>query len=228
MAEKRGGLAAKSGKRATVSVKKPSETAYIELPGISGFRFENPAGTSTTFRALEGKTTELTDADIGDFTADVVSYLSNHPGWGVVDEVDRAGGLLDARCETKAETVAAETASGNTAAVDADGAVTFAGTTHPSFSDDKIQRGMVLKIGTKVATIQSIDVTGDTATVKTEKPAAAIGAGVYSVLLPGFRWDFSGRVKQSGSVDVSEESPISSSLVITPTSRIAKATLITA
>ena len=233
MAEKRGGLAGRVGRRVNVSYNYPKQgSVYYEIPGIANFSIGQGEAASDTISAFEGSFTILGEAPIGDVNFSVVSYLPNHRAWADIEAAFAAGDPLNWRILTPERTVLAQTASGLTAAIaQTTGIVTFAGDIVPILGAT-VQRGMSLVVGGTKYSIRSINInTAGTALetggfVVDPPPASAVAAGVYSFLMPSLRWAFNGGIKQTGSVEGGVETAIGSTLVVTPTSRISLPTVV--
>ena len=231
MVEKRGGLAGRSGRRCVVSYNDPSAgAAYIEVPGISNFSIGVGEAPSDTTAAFEGSYSVLGEPPIGDVNFTVVSYLPNHKAWQDIDRAFGDGSTFNWRIDTPVRAILAETTGDNKASIAANtGQLTIAGDMAP-WLDARIQRGMSLIIGDTKYTIRSIGVNdAGTALVPAETivdPAAAVAASLYAIELPALRWSFAGGVKQSGSVDGGVDTAIGSTLVVTPSVRIALPTVI--
>lgn len=225
MAEIRGGLAGKSGKRSTLEVSS-NGSDYYEIPGISAIRIDKPEAASTTYRALEGVLTELSEADIGNITIDVISYLPGTESWDIVDTASRDNTSLNWRITTSGETLLATTTGADKAEIAAaTGAVTFAGD-KPDFSNNKFLVGHAIKIGTDYHVISSIDITGNVTSVKVKRPSAAVASAVYSIVMPKYRWSWVGRVATAGGVSITENAPMASTLTITPNTQLAKPSIV--
>ena len=224
MAELRGGLAGKSGKRSTLEVSSDG-TNYFEIPGISAIRIDKPEAASTTYRALEGVLTELSEADIGNISIDIISYLPGTESWDIVDTAATANTSLNWRITTSGETLLPATTGADKAAIDTAGAVTFAGE-KPDFTNNKFLVGHAIKIGSDYHVISSIDITGAVTTVKTKKPASAVVSALYSIVMPKYRWSWVGRVATAGGVSITENAPMASTLTITPNTQLAKPSIV--
>ena len=233
MAEKRGGLAGRVGRRVNVSYNYPSKGAeYSEIPGIANFSIGQGEAASDTISAFEGSFTILGEAPIGDVNFTVVSYLPNHRAWADIEEAFAAGDPLNWRIVTPERIVLAQTPMAVTAAIVAvTGVVNFVGDITPILGAT-VQRGMSLVVAGKKYTIRKIDIAaaGDALVVGgfvvDPAPAAAVAAAPYSFLLPSLQWQFNGGVKQTGSVEGGVETAIGSTLIVTPTSRIGLPTVV--
>lgn len=225
MAEKRGGLAGRVGRRVTVEYSK-NGTEWNEIPGLSNFNIAEGEAPSDTTAAFEGSFSTLGEAPIGDVTFTVVSYLPNHQAWRDIKAAKDNGDNLQFRITTPERTVFGPTTGGNTAAVADTGIVTIAGDDE-AWEGSIIQRGMALEIGNAKYTIASIDLAADGSLneVKVnedDRPGSDVAAGVYSVLLPSLRWGpFAAGIKQTGASEGGVDTAIGSNLVVTPAAPLA-------
>ena len=226
MAEKRGGIAGRVGRRVSVGVNYPKKGSdYIEVPGISNFSIGQGEASSDTISAFEGSFAVLGETPIGDVNFTVVSYVPNHVAWIYIQEAKLAGDNMNFRIETPEREVLAE-ASGATIAIAKDGACTFV-KQPAAFTGTQVQRGMAIKIGTDYYTISTIS-DDDTATVTInpqDNPKTAVGATMYSVVLPKLRWEFAAGIKQSAGAEGGVETAIGSTLIVTPSAAVGLPTI---
>ena len=232
MAEKRGGLAGRVGRRTVVEVSSDGGTTKQELPGIGSVSIAVGEAPSDTTPAFEGSFVTLGEAPVGDVNLQVISYLPNHPAWKLMDDAFSNGDNVHFTITTPERVIFGPSTGDIKASVaKTSGIVSFAGGTgNVSLTDGTVQRGMTLKIGTTHYTIASLDVSDSdssvvemkvvTAPPKFEPPAAAEASAVYSIVLPGLEWTFSAGVKQMGSLELGTDAPLGSQLVVTPSSRI--------
>ena len=230
MAEKRGGLTGRTGRRVIVEVSKDgfataaSPTKPLgnsfEVPGISNFNIGVGEAPTDTTPAFEGSFTTIGEPPVGDVNFTVVSYMPNHPAWKIIEDAHVRGESLAWKIKTQPRDIYGPSAGNVTAAIKATGEVTL--TAGGVDLTAGVQRGMALKIGNDYYTIVSVDV--DEATPANNKMwvshAAVIGAGIYSILIPALQWEFTAGVKQVGSVEGGVDTAIGSSLIVTPSSRI--------
>ena len=231
MAEKRGGLTGRTGRRVIVEVStdgfatavnpaKPLGNSF-EVPGISNFNIGVGEAPSDTTPSFEGSFTTIGEPPVGDVSFTVVSYLPNHPAWKRIEAAHLQGDTLAWKIRTQEKNIFGPSAAAVTAAIAATGLVTLVGA-GLVLSAATVQRGMALEIGGSKYTVVSVNVDEDV-------PAndkmyvdhdTVVGAGVYSVLIPALQWSFDGGVKQTGAAEGGVDSAIGSSLIVTPSSRI--------
>ena len=233
MAEKRGGLTGRTGRRVVVKANGK------EVPGISNFSIAVGEAPTDTTAAFEGSFTTVGEAPIGDVTFTVVSYLPNHGTWKSILKAQDDGDIVAFVVETPERQVfpggTGLSTSGHTAAVAKTGVVTLANSADnmsgkEPFEGDAVQRGMVLQVGETgdKLTIESItlDAAGSLERVEVEAVAKDVSAGEFRVLIPKLQWSFNAQVKQSGSVEGGVDTAIGSSLVVTPTAKVAAPTIV--
>ena len=111
--------------------------------------------------------------------------------------------------------------SSATIAIDTDGVVTFGGTGLGSAVADlkDVARGLCFKVGNALHTISSIS-DADTPVFLVEAPASAVSAANYEVVFPILRWAFTAIVKTPFETSITQDAPLSSRFVVTPTSII--------
>ena len=237
MAEKRGGLTGRTGRRIIVQVSNDGFASAVdptaprgnsfEVPGISNFNIGVGEAPSDTTSAFEGSFTTLGEAPIGDVNFTVVSYIPNHPAWKRIEEARANGDVLTWKIITPERSVYGPSAAGVTAAVAATGEVTLVGAAGVDLAAATVQRGMALVLGAAKLTIVSVDVF-DAAPANNKMYVdhdAAVVAGLYSIVIPSLLWEFVGGVKQSGSTEGGVDSALGSTLIVTPSARVALPTL---
>ena len=226
MAEKRGGLVGRVGRRLVVEYQRSG--VWAEVPGISSFSIGVGEAPTDTTSAFEGSFAVIGEAPIGDVTFTLASYIPNHQAWIDIDNALDNGDSLGWRITTPEREVLATTPNGTTAAIAKDAtAVTFA-KQPDAWTNKTIQRGMALVVGTTYYTIASIS-DDDTATVainRADAPGSAVSASVYKVVLPSLRWTFQAGIKQAGSTEGGVDTAIGGTLVVTPDSRISLPTIV--
>ena len=239
MAEKRGGLTGRTGRRVIVEVSKDGFATEVditkpggnsfEVPGINSFAIGTGEAPSDTTPSFEGSFTTLGEAPVGDVNFAVVSYIPNHPAWAVIEKAHEDSQILRWKIKTPPKVIYGPSVAGVTAAIKITGEVTLVGD-GVDLTDQTVQRGMVLKVGGKLYTIVSVDGAAGgkmyVIPVIPVDPVAAIAAAVYSILIPALLWEFSGGVKQTGGSEGGVDSAIGSTLVVTPTSRIPLPTVV--
>ena len=234
MAEKRGGLTGRTGRRVVVQVStdgfatavspaKPLGNSF-EVPGISNFNIGVGEAPTDTTPSFEGSFTTIGEPPVGDVNFTVVSYMPNHPAWKRIENAHVKGETLAWRIITQHRNIYGPSAAAITAAIANTGAVTLVGAGVDLF-DATVQRGMVLKIGNNSYTIVSVDLDASTPRAPADDKMyvdhnAAVAAAVYSILIPALQWAFDAGVKQVGSVEGGVDTAIGSSLIVTPSSRI--------
>jgi len=215
VADRQGVLAGRTGKGTRTNYF--DSGTWKEVPGLDNFSVAANEPTATTYNSFEGSFAEVGNAEVGDASWDIVSFMPHHPAFKHMEEKRVSQDSVQFRVET-AEVTKFQPSSGATVALGTDGSVTFAGTGLGSKAVDlgEVARGMCFKIGGSLYTIESIS--DDTTPVfVVEAPAAAVTADGYEVVYPILRWEFSGIVKTPFSMEITRESPISSRLVVTPT-----------
>ena len=228
MAEKRGTLAVISGTRTVVEMS-ANGTDWTEIPGLDNV--DAPSGTreSTTINAFEGKRTITGDSDVPNITLNVVAVSPHMPVMLDIVKAFNENTNRHWRITTR-EDVLFQGSATNTAAIAITGVVTFAGT-KPDFNDE-YARGEVIVIGGTAYPIVSIDQSNATppvATVTVAKPSAAVTAATYKIVIPSLRYGpFIGKVTEGGSFTLGQDSgtPLSSSIVITPTTTVNQPTIV--
>ena len=231
MAEKRGGLVGRIGRRTTVEISADGST-YKELPGVSAISIAQGEASSSTTPAFEGEATVVGAAEVGDVTLTISSYIPNHPAWKLVNDARDNGTNLSVRVTTPEKTIFDAGTNSDTVDVTTAGAVTLnttANKQHADFKSPSIQRGHVMVIDPNAntpikATIESItlDTSGDLddVTVDADAIATAVDDKTYKITEPALRWSFSAGVKNPGGTEIGSESPVSSSVVMTPTAAV--------
>ena len=160
---------------------------WIDVPGIKSFTF---SGGEREGRSQNTDSTDpsATVGTLGATTAEITALVQpQHPGWRLIDESLRERSRFFHRLTLVKNSILPTTASGTTAAVDTDGAVTFAGTMP---ARRHLREGADLVIGSTRLVIESVNQTTLATTV--EPPSSAISAGVYSVEVPSIRYEFEG------------------------------------
>ena len=240
MAEKRGGLTGRTGRRVIVQVStdgfasavnpaKPLGNSF-EVPGISNFNIGVGEAPTDTTPAFEGSFTTIGEPPVGDVNFTVVSYMPNHPAWRRIENAHVQGDTLAWRIITRARNIFGPTAAAITAAISAAGVVTLVGA-GVDLADATVQRGMVLKIGNGSYTIVSVDLDASSPRAPANDKMyvdhkAAVTAAVYEIQIPALQWSFDAGVKQVGSVEGGVDTAIGSSLIVTPSSRIPVPTIV--
>ena len=236
MAEKRGGLTGRTGRRVIVEVSKDGFATAVsptkpggnsfEVPGINSFAIGTGEAPSDTTPSFEGSFTTLGEAPVGDVNFAIVSYIPNHPAWAMIEDAHENSNILRWKIKTPPKVIFGPSAGlAKADIVAATGEVNLAGgNAGVSLTDQTVQRGMVLKIGSKSYTIVSVDDVADKMYVIDNvtgiPPALAVATAFYTILIPSLLWEFSGGVKQTGGSEGGVDSAIGSTLVVTPTSRI--------
>ena len=219
MADRQGVLAGRTGK-GTRSWYVDDDGDWNEIPGLDNFSVAATEPTATTYTAFEGSFAEVGNAEVGDASWDIVSFTPHHPAWKYMERKRKSQDNVQFRIETD-EVNKFQPSSTATVAIATDGTVTFGGTGLGSQVTDlkDVARGLCFKIGTNLHTIVSIS--DDTTPVFiVEAPASAVSAASYSVVFPILRWSFTGIVKTPFETSITQDAPLSSRLVVTPTSII--------
>ena len=224
MADRQGVLAGRTGK-GTRTWYVDDDGTWREVPGLDNFGVAANGPTATTYTAFEGSFAEVGVAEVGDASWDIVAFAPHHPAWKFLETKRVSQDNVQFRVET-GEVTKFQPASSATVAIDTDGAVTFGGSGNGSVVADlkDVARGMCFKIGNALHTIASIS-DADTPVFTTEPPASAVSAASYEVVFPILRWAFTGIVKTPFETSITQDAPLSSRFVVTPTSIISLPTI---
>ena len=165
---------------------------WIDVPGVKSFSF---SGGEREGRSQNTDSTDpsATVGTLGATSAEITALVqTEHAGWKLIDESLRERTRMFHRLTLIKNVILPTTATGTTAAVDTDGAVTFVGTMP---ARRHLRLGADLVIGSNRLVIESVNQTTLATTV--EPPSSAISAGVYSIEIPSVRWEFEGFVTRS-------------------------------
>ena len=137
MAEKRGGITGRTGRRMVVQVStdgfatavdptKPMGNSF-EVPGLSNFNIGVGEAPTDTTSAFEGSFTTIGEPPVGDVNFTVVSYLPNHPAWKKIEAAHAKGDTLAWKIKTQVRNIYGPSAAAVTAAIAVTGEVTLVG-----------------------------------------------------------------------------------------------------
>lgn len=197
---------------------------WIKMPGIKDFTF---SGGEREGRSQNTDSTDpsATVGTLGATSAEITSLVQpEHPGWKLVDESLRERTRMFHRLTLVRNVILPTTATGTTAAVDTDGAVTWAGDTP---ARRHLREGALLVIGSTRLAIETVNQTTLATTVT--PPSSAVSAGVYSIEVPSIRWAFEGFVTRSpiSTPELAEASDLEGSTMIQLDSPLAAPTVVT-
>lgn len=173
-----------------VEVKKPSESAWTFLPGVQDFTTSGGEPPSNDVGDFQGTSRAFGTATPEGVTMTIPAIQVAHVSYAKLREALRGNAFLQFRWRNPEEIpLADETASNNTVAIAAtSGAITKAGTAHPSLTDTPgVGPGAAIKIGTDYYYFDKIASDGDIGSADTtisNPPASAVAASVYSLVMP--------------------------------------------
>ena len=161
---------------------------FLEIPGFLDWT-EGDGSRDGRSTGTDGTRPHGVVSNMKAPTVDCTFLYVSHPNWDILDDALINKTNLSYRMETEGETIVAQTASGVTCAIAADGTCTFTGYT-PDI--DELPLGCSIKIGSALHPIVSVTGTG-ALTVKVSAPSSAVAAAQFSVVTPSERVSFRGK-----------------------------------
>lgn len=156
-------------------------TTFTAIPGVSGFDPSGGDPNTDSAVTFEGQSQYTGPPQAQTIAVGLNAYNPQHSAMQALAQAYENSTRLSFKFLTAPEEVLfGPTASGNTAAVTTDGAVTFVGDKPDLLSRD-YGPGYVLKVGNKKLVFEAISATG---ALTVDAPSAAVAAGIYSVVLP--------------------------------------------
>ena len=239
-----GGLAIASFKRAFVGFKDPDAKLgtrnILRIPGVSDVSVDAPEAPTTAVDAVEGSTTEVGVAPIGNVTFTNSSLMMHTAILQKLHNAKTNGTVTNFIMQTKEQTVKAMTVATGTGAETAaiapnTGVVTLSNPDSDFFDQDDLAIGECIVIDGKYYEIiegMEDETTGalDPGSIRVvdsatgEYPVGAVTAKAFKVVIPGARFTGNAVVTQIGawSAGVAAGNPMAGSIVITPRSRWAE------
>ena len=192
MATREQKLAAVYSEGKTLGVEDPANAGtFTAIPGLMDFT-ESSGERDTRTTGTDSTRPHGVASNMKASTIEASFLYVEHPTWDIVDNAFINKTNLNFRFETESEIVLAQTASGVTCAIAADGTCTFVGG-FPSV--DELPLGSAIKIGSALHLINEVTaVSGAVTAVSTKAPASAVSAAQYSVVTPATRVSFRAKV----------------------------------
>ena len=242
-----GGLAIASFRRAFIGFKDPlalrGTDNILRIPGVSDISVDSPEAPTTAIDAVEGSTTEVGIAPIGNLTFTNSSLMMHTAILKTLHTAKTNGTVVNFIIQTKEQTVKAEVTGQTVAIASAGGLVTLSAA--PNFDSDffdqddlAIGQCIVYKPGEADEKYYEIiegmeDETSGKLTAGSLRvvdsstglyPAANVTADAFKVVIPGARFSGNAKITQIGawSAGIAAGNPMSGSIVITPSSRWAE------
>ena len=249
-----GGLAIASFKRAFIGFIDPESRGgvtvtdnILRIPGVSDISVDSPEAPTTAIDAVEGSTTEVGTAQIGNVTFTNSSLMLHTAIFKTLQRAKVAGTVVKFIVQTKEQVVKAMTdMAEESVAISGTGAtqgqVTLGGSEGKDsdfFDQDDLAIGQCIVTGTGAGTkyweiieAREDDASGnllaksilvvDATTGKF--PVADLAASAFRVVIPGARFTGNAKITQIGawSAGIAAGNPMSGSIVITPSSRWAE------
>lgn len=163
-------------------------TDYRRLKGFSGY---SVSGGEREGRSIASDTTGPSGA-AGAEGAPQIEFESmripQQAAWTTVTSRYRNKTLTQFRLDTEQVILKATTSGSDTAEIDTNGAVTWAGTVPV---EGEAREGATLRIGTVDFDIDTVNPDTQATTVR-PAPASAVSAGAYDIRIPRLRLEFSG------------------------------------
>ena len=219
-------IAVHGSEEKTWEVQDPSLTnpRWIKIPGIKSYSF---SGGEREGRSQNTDSTDpsATVGTLGATAAEITALVQlKHPGWELIDESLRERKRLFHRLTLIKNVILPTTASGTTAAIAADGTVTFAGTTP---ARRHLREGADLVVGSNRYVIETVN--QDTLATTVEPPSSAVSAATYSVEIPSVRYSFEGYCTRSpiSTPELAEGADLEGSTMIQLDSPLAAPTRVT-
>ncbi len=202
-------------------------TAWIEIPGVSGYSESGGEAPERDIVAFSGIAKRSGHPRVPSIELQAV-YQPAHAAWKEIRNASIAGTVLQFRVTTKEDEILPAASSGDNKAgiAQTTGVVTFAGT-NPDLGQAQYGVGQALKIGGKNYVIDSIS-DADPAAVKVKPaPGVNVEAGYYSIALPALRrGPFPATVRIAGNVSLESEGDMTTTLALAPRGQLPEWTIV--
>lgn len=206
---------------AYVGVQPTTGGDFLFLPGTSGITESGGDAPTREIATFANVVTHTGNARPPSISITVAAFIPIHPTYKIISDAHKNNTPLNFQYTFAGRVIKPSAGSGNTASIAANtGAVTFAGSNNPDFTQEDIGPGMSIKIGSKHYIIRTISESGAVTVVDPDTfaaPTGQVAAAVFSVEIPQLtRPSFSARVMNFGNLDAQVDGDLATTVEIQP------------